>query len=225
LHGFRPLEQIAEMLRTIPELHSIMPDFPEKLVRTETTVQARRALLQELYGAMMTTPQSQADRLLNTLITRLTRTDTSDKNDPGYWAARASETFCPVDGHCDRGIFSIYLLNLVHLRPGQGMFQPAGTLHAYLEGVTVELMANSDNVLREGLTPKHVDVPGLMKILSFDSPPSVDESGVRSFTKNSIPWRKRRFQPPTKRSRSSLVTACHQPAWNPTSKRSATSAS
>jgi mannose-6-phosphate isomerase class I len=178
LHGFRPLEQIAEMLRTIPELHSIMPDFPEKLVRTETTVQARRALLQELYGAMMTTPQSQADRLLNTLITRLARTDTSDKNDPGYWAARASETFCPVDGHCDRGIFSIYLLNLVHLRPGQGMFQPAGTLHAYLEGVTVELMANSDNVLRGGLTPKHVDVPGLMKILSFDSGLPVVMNGV-----------------------------------------------
>jgi mannose-6-phosphate isomerase len=60
-------------------------------------------------------------------------------------------------------------LNLVHLRPGQGTFQPAGLLHAYLEGVTVELMANSDNVLRGGLTPKHVDVPELLKILSFES--------------------------------------------------------
>ncbi len=169
LHGFRPLEQIAEMFRTIPELHAIMPDFPEKLVRTKTTVQARRALLQDLYRTVMTVPQDRADLLLNTLITRLARTDTSDKNDPGHWVARASETFCPVEGHCDRGIFSIYLLNLVHLRPGQGTFQPAGTLHAYLEGATVELMANSDNVLRGGLTPKHVDVPGLMRILSFDS--------------------------------------------------------
>jgi mannose-6-phosphate isomerase class I len=79
-----------------------------------------------------------------------------------------------VGGHRDRGIFSIYLLNLVHLRPGQGTFQPAGLLHAYLEGVNVELMANSDNVLRGGLTPKHVDVPELLRILSFtDSLPRV----------------------------------------------------
>jgi len=178
LHGFRPLEQIAEMFRTVPELHSIVPDFPEKLGHTENTVQARRALLQDLYHAVMTTPQDRIDLLLNTLITRLARTDTSDKNDPGHWAARASETFCPVGGHCDRGIFSIYLLNLVHLRPGQGTYQPAGTLHAYLEGATVELMANSDNVLRGGLTSKHVDAQGLMRILSFDSGLPVLVTGI-----------------------------------------------
>lgn len=180
LHGFRPLEQIAEMFRTVPELHPIMPDFPEKLGHTENKVQARRALLQDLYRAVMTTPQDRIDLLLNTLITRLARTDTSDKNDPGHWAARASEIFCPVGGHCDRGIFSIYLLNLVHMGPGQGTFQPAGTLHAYLEGVTVELMANSDNVLRGGLTPKHVDVPGLMRIVSFDSGPPVIMDGLHT---------------------------------------------
>ena len=176
LHGFRPLEQIAEMFRTVPELHSIMPDFPAKLVRTETTVQARRVLLQDLYHTVMTVPQDSADLLLNALITRLATIDTSDKNDPSHWVTRALETFCP--GHCDRGIFSIYLLNLVHLRPGQGTFQRAGTLHAYLEGVTVELMGNSDNVLRGGLTPKHVDVPGLMRIVSFDSGLPVIMKGV-----------------------------------------------
>ncbi len=180
LHGFRPLEQIAEMFRTVPELHSIMPDFPEKLGHIENTVQARRSLLQELYRTVMTTPQDRADLLLNTLIRRLARTDTSDKNNPGHWAIRASETFCPVDGHCDRGIFSIYLLNLVHLRPGQGTFQSAGTLHAYLEGVAVELMANSDNVLRGGLTPKHVDAQGLMRILFFDSGLPVVMNGVHT---------------------------------------------
>ena len=180
LHGFRPLEQVAEMLRTVPELQSIMPDFPERLARTGNTAQARRALLQELYRAVMTTPQDRADLLLNTLIARLASTDPSDKNDPGYWAARASETFCPADGRCDRGIFSIYLLNLVHLRPGQGTFQSAGTLHAYLEGVTVELMANSDNVLRGGLTPKHVDVPELMRILSFESSLPLVMNGVQN---------------------------------------------
>ncbi len=178
LHGFRPLEQIAEMFRTVPELHSIMPDFPEKLGHTENTVQAHRALLQDLYRAVMTTPQDCIDLLLNTLITRLARTDTSDENDPGHWVVRASQTFCPVGGHCDRGILSIYLLNLVHLGAGQGTFQPAGTLHAYLEGVTVELMANSDNVLRGGLTSKHVDVPGLMRILCFDSDLPLVMNGV-----------------------------------------------
>jgi mannose-6-phosphate isomerase len=62
----------------------------------------------------------------------------------------------------------VYLLNLLHMKPGQGTFQPAGVLHAYLEGVNVELMANSDNVLRGGLTTKHVDVTELLHILTFE---------------------------------------------------------
>jgi mannose-6-phosphate isomerase len=169
LHGFRPLDQIAEALRTIPELYSIMPEFSDRLVRAGDFAQARLDLLCDLYRTVMTMPQDRVDVLLNGLVARLSRTPPRDKNDPDYWAARAGETFSQADGHRDRGIFSIYLLNLVHLQPGQGTFQPAGTLHAYLEGVTVELMANSDNVLRGGLTRKHVDVPGLMRILTFDS--------------------------------------------------------
>ena len=58
----------------------------------------------------------------------------------------------------DIGVLSPAILNLVCLKPGEAMYLPAGQLHAYLEGVGVELMANSDNVLRGGLTPKHVDV-------------------------------------------------------------------
>ncbi len=58
-------------------------------------------------------------------------------------------------------------LNLVELSPQQALFLPAGVLHAYLEGVGVELMASSDNVLRGGLTPKHVDVDELMRVLDF----------------------------------------------------------
>jgi mannose-6-phosphate isomerase len=68
----------------------------------------------------------------------------------------------------DIGVFSPILLNLVCLRPSQAMFLPAGELHAYLDGVGIELMANSDNVLRGGLTPKHVDVPELMNVLNFE---------------------------------------------------------
>jgi mannose-6-phosphate isomerase len=68
----------------------------------------------------------------------------------------------------DVGVLSPLILNLILLRPGQAMFLPSGVLHAYLRGVGIELMANSDNVLRGGLTPKHVDVPELLKVLRFE---------------------------------------------------------
>ena len=55
------------------------------------------------------------------------------------------------------------------LKPGQALYLSAGNLHAYLFGVGVEIMANSDNVLRGGLTPKHVDVPELMRVLDFSA--------------------------------------------------------
>ncbi|MDX2446778.1 MAG: mannose-6-phosphate isomerase, class I [Desulfobacterales bacterium] len=67
----------------------------------------------------------------------------------------------------DIGVIFPAILNLVHLQPGQALFLEQGELHAYLSGVGIELMANSDNVLRGGLTSKHVDVAELMRILSF----------------------------------------------------------
>ncbi|MGP6205558.1 mannose-6-phosphate isomerase, class I [Microbacterium sp. F2] len=65
----------------------------------------------------------------------------------------------------DPGIVVAMLLNLVILRRGEGVFVPAGVLHAYIEGLGVEIMAASDNVLRGGLTPKHIDVAELTAIL------------------------------------------------------------
>lgn len=121
LHAFRPLDQIAEALRKVPELCSIMPDFSARLVRAGDATQARRDLLRDLYRAVMTMPQERVDLLLNALVERLASGAWSDKDGPDYWAARAAETFPPVEGHRDRGIFSIYLLNLMHLRPGQGV--------------------------------------------------------------------------------------------------------
>ena len=67
----------------------------------------------------------------------------------------------------DIGVISPLFLNLFCLEPGQALFLPAGELHAYLDGLGIELMANSDNVLRGGLTPKHVDGPELLNILNF----------------------------------------------------------
>ena len=68
----------------------------------------------------------------------------------------------------DRGIFSVYFFNLLHVQTGEGVFQDAGVPHAYLEGQNVEIMANSDNVLRGGLTNKHIDVKELMKHIRFE---------------------------------------------------------
>ncbi len=65
----------------------------------------------------------------------------------------------------DAGVVVALLLNLVELAPGEAIELPAGNLHSYLEGVGVEIMASSDNVLRGGLTPKHVDVDELLAVL------------------------------------------------------------
>jgi mannose-6-phosphate isomerase len=62
----------------------------------------------------------------------------------------------------DPGVVVVVLLNLVRLRPGESLHLPAGNLHAYLSGTAVEVMATSDNVIRGGLTVKHVDVEGLL---------------------------------------------------------------
>jgi mannose-6-phosphate isomerase len=68
----------------------------------------------------------------------------------------------------DPGVLVALLLNHVRLAPGEAIWMPAGNLHAYLHGVGVEVLAASDNVLRGGFTPKHVDVPELMRVLRFE---------------------------------------------------------
>ncbi len=169
LHGFRPLEEIAAELARVPELSALAPDFAARLSGAGTDETARQSLLRALYERAMTLAQPDVDALLNPLLERLAAQAAPDKASPDFWALRAASEFPLPDNHRDRGIFSIYLLNLVHLQPGQGTFQPAGTLHAYLEGANMELMANSDNVLRGGLTPKHVDVTELLSVVNFQS--------------------------------------------------------
>ncbi|MFF7977267.1 mannose-6-phosphate isomerase, class I [Streptomyces sp. NPDC007905] len=69
----------------------------------------------------------------------------------------------------DPGVIAAMLLNRVRLQPGEALFLGAGIPHAYLSGLGVEIMANSDNVLRCGLTPKHVDVPELLRVVRFEA--------------------------------------------------------
>ncbi len=69
----------------------------------------------------------------------------------------------------DMGVLAPLYLNCLHLDPGEAIFLESGLLHAYLQGTGVELMANSDNVLRGGCTVKHVDLPELLRVLRFEA--------------------------------------------------------
>ena len=97
------------------------------------------------------------------------------QSDVAMWIHQLAEIY-----HNDIGVLSPILLNVVHLTPGQAIYLPAGQLHAYLDGVGIEIMANSDNVLRGGLTPKHVDVTELLNVLDFTPriPTILNGSGI-----------------------------------------------
>lgn len=107
-------------------------------------------------------------------------------DDDGELGELARTTVMLADAYPgDRGILAAALLNIVTLQPGEGMFLGAGNMHAYLHGVAVEVMANSDNVLRGGLTPKHIDVDALMTVVRFvpEEPAllAVDAVGPRTY--------------------------------------------
>ncbi|MGH3233621.1 MAG: mannose-6-phosphate isomerase, class I, partial [Streptosporangiaceae bacterium] len=82
-----------------------------------------------------------------------------------YADACAAAVRVAADHPGDLGVVALLLMRHVVLQPGQAVFMPAGGLHAYLRGTGIELLANSDNVVRAGLTGKHIDVPELLKLL------------------------------------------------------------
>ncbi len=109
-----------------------------------------------LLAKMLTLDGKELERILRSCLSLRAQAPRYD------WAARLSEQFPG-----DVGALAPLYLNLVHLMPGEALFLPAGELHAYLEGTGVELMANSDNVLRGGLTNKHIDLSELSSLLTF----------------------------------------------------------
>jgi mannose-6-phosphate isomerase len=168
LHGFRKRNNLLRILDEVPEFRFLVPVFEKQGYKG-------------LYELIMTLPQNEVNTILHPLLNRVIPAYHSrglQKNDPGFWAARAALTFNRA-GKIDRGIFSVYLLNLVCLKRGEAIFQDAGILHAYLEGQNVEIMANSDNVLRGGLTPKHIDVHELMKHVVFEPVEPVIIAGIK----------------------------------------------
>lgn len=114
--------------------------------------------------------EDEKNRWCQVIQNRLEQQVIEDKNDLGYWLKKALKTYPLVDGNFDRGILVMLLMHVHHLRPGEAGYQAPGVLHAYLEGQNVELMSNSDNVLRGGLTPKHVDTEELIKHLDTSTP-------------------------------------------------------
>ncbi|MGI8756939.1 MAG: mannose-6-phosphate isomerase, class I, partial [Acidimicrobiales bacterium] len=96
-----------------------------------------------------------------------------NRHDPRWWVAHLAA------GHPDDPACLVpLLLEVLLLHPGQAVHLPAGNLHAYLEGAGVEILASSDNVLRAGLTRKHVDVDSLLAVLRFE--PGVPPRPVRT---------------------------------------------
>ena len=156
LHGFKPENELTDTLDKILEFNVFRALFKKEGYKG-------------LYQFVMEMPQSEVDSLLLPLVKKEIRRKVNNelsKDMPGWWIAKLFETNEPST-NLDKGIFSIYFFNIVRIGKGEAIFQGAGIPHAYLEGQNAELMANSDNVLRGGLTPKHVDVPELLKHTLF----------------------------------------------------------
>lgn len=158
LHGFLPDNALRNVLKTVPEFATLAGIYEQEGYKG-------------LYKAVMEMPQEQVNTLLRPLAERVLpayQANQLEKSDPAFWAGRAIANDPEGMNRLDRGIFSIYFFNIMNVQPGEAVFQDAGIPHAYLEGQNVELMANSDNVLRGGLTPKHIDVPELLKHTRFE---------------------------------------------------------
>ncbi|MEW1718730.1 mannose-6-phosphate isomerase, class I [Streptomyces sp. NPDC093109] len=152
LCGFRAPEAAAELLAGLA-VDSLKPYVD--LLRAHP----EEAALREVLTAVLTADPAE-------MTATVTETAAAAERLGGDYAPYAS-----IARHYpgDPGVIAAMLLNYVRLQPGEALFLGAGVPHAYLNGLGVEIMANSDNVLRCGLTPKHVDVPELLRIVRFEA--------------------------------------------------------
>jgi len=156
LHGFLERTKLIKNLQETKELYFLLNTFLEKGYLG-------------LYKKVMEFSQEEVNNLLGPLIKRIYQkfvANKLEKSSPAYWAAKS--LVHKDDQNIDKGIFSIFFFNILQLSKGEAIFQDAGVPHAYLEGKNMELMANSDNVLRGGLTSKHIDVEELLKNTRFE---------------------------------------------------------
>ena len=166
LAGMRTTADAAALLRTLEvgQLAPLADDLastgdlaaPADLMSTGNPGALTRAL-----GAILTWPAADRGALVAAVVAACERVAAGG----GEYAAACAATARTAGDHPgDLGIVASLLLRYVVLRPGEAIFLPAGGPHAYLRGTGVELLANSDNVVRAGLTPKHIDVPELLKL-------------------------------------------------------------
>jgi mannose-6-phosphate isomerase len=162
LVGFRPIEKTRELLTSLgaPPLAPLLAALALKPER-----RALKTFLNLAITAPMSVRQAIADATLQGCRAGVKHSGMYSRE--LAWGARIGELY-PGDS----GIAVALALNLVVLSPGQAVYLPAGNLHAYLEGTGVELMASSDNVLRGGLTSKHIDVTELLDVLDFSAAPA-----------------------------------------------------
>lgn len=158
LKGFRRIPEILELMEKVSR--SILPEELARLGHEPTA-----SGLREFFTALMNMDRERQGLAVTEAASIAEKYVHEDR--AFFWMVKLNREYPG-----DVGVFSPLILNLVELDPGEAIFLPAGELHAYLQGVGIELMANSDNVLRGGLTPKHIDVPELLRIVNFKAGPT-----------------------------------------------------
>lgn len=159
LAGFRPVADSVALMRAL-EVPALQPYVAMLDAGTDDA-----GGLRAVFTTWITLPQPDLDVLIPAALEAAVG---YIRSGAGQFAAEARTMLELGERYPgDAGILAAMLLNRVSLQPGQGIYLPAGNLHSYLHGVGMEVMANSDNVLRGGLTPKHVDVPELLRVLDF----------------------------------------------------------
>jgi mannose-6-phosphate isomerase len=170
LAGFRPAAKTIELMGALA-VSDLDPSID--LLNDQSDADGLRAL----FTTWITAPQPHIDVLVAAVLDGAINYLSSGATEFAAEAKTVLELGERYPG--DAGVLAALLLNRITLDPGEGIYLTAGNLHAYLRGVGLEVMANSDNVLRGGLTPKHVDVPELLRVLNFNP---TTESQLRAET-------------------------------------------
>ena len=153
MKGFRAPKDILKLMDRISALCSL-PELD--LLRREPNDEG----LKRFFTGFVTMDPDRRMRMIGEAVKGAARVIDVDR--AYYWVQALNSEYPGA-----AGVLSPLFLNLFDLSPGEAVYVPAGELHAYLSGVAVEIMASSDNVLRAGLTPKHVDIPELLKLVHF----------------------------------------------------------
>jgi mannose-6-phosphate isomerase len=159
--------------RAIPDTLRLFGLLAERAPTLRTYVDALAARpdargLREVVTGLLTVPADRRPRLVGA-VTAACRAGGPDSAD--FSAELATGAMLGEAHPGDPGVVIALLLNRVRLAPGEAMYLAAGNVHCYLSGTAVEVMANSDNVLRGGLTSKHVDVPELLRVVDVAAGP------------------------------------------------------